>query len=268
MPTYEVAPQIIHDRINRVMAAHHEELHAAKCDVRALMAFAKKAGEDAVKLHGYKCAATIKKVGIKERAQGLPDALILIDGGFWEKATDTQRDALIDHELSHLELDLDKDNKVKKDSLDRPMFTMRLHDWQLGGFAAISERYGEDALEVEQVRIAVETWGQLFWNFRGSEGLGKRKGKSARKPAGKPARKPASPAASVVDHLMDQATKTIEGQPADPAIRKSLEKLCPTKKGESITLSAAGRSVTLTKETRDSLRLGQPGAGESRRAIG
>lgn len=162
---YTCGDEEVQQRIQRIIEKQYPELHSAEVDVRALMAHAGE-GEDAVKLHGYPCYAVVKRVGIKERSQGLGDATIIIDAERYEKLSERRRDALIDHELCHLEVAKDKHGDVKKDEADRPVLKIKLHDWQLGGFAQISQRYGADALEVESVRIASDTWGQLFWNWQ------------------------------------------------------------------------------------------------------
>lgn len=165
MPIYHNADEVVTERITRLIEDHHPHLLEAGVDVRALMAFPKPKEFAAVKLHGYKAAAIVKKVALKERVQGLGDALIIIDAVLWDRLTEKQRNALIDHELMHLQVKTDSSGKVLRDEAGRPKLEMQLHDWQLGGFAEISARYGDDALEIEAVRIASDKYGQLFWNF-------------------------------------------------------------------------------------------------------
>lgn len=170
MPLYENVDNEVTDRITRLIEDHHPHLLEAEVDVRALMATPKEKEGPPVKLHGYPCLATIKKVGLSERVQGLGDALITIDKLQWDAMSDVQRDALIDHELTHLMVKM-KGKTVQRDDAGRPKLEMALHDWQLGGFAEISARYGIDAPEVRAVQVASDSFGQLFWNFDGSGGV-------------------------------------------------------------------------------------------------
>lgn len=235
MSSYQVAETEVQDRIDRIIAEHHKDLKDAKVDVRALMAFAE---GDAVKLHGYPCAAIIKAVGLKERAQGLSDALIIIDAAWWkdEDRTERELDALIDHELTHIELQFDKHKILVRDDLSRPVIKMRLHDWQLGGFAQISARYGASALEVKGVKAISDRYGQLFWNWDRADAPG--------------------PAGAVVKSLLDSAQRAAEtGSSGDENIHRSLAKIVP--KDGSVTLESGGRSVTLTPESGRRIREAQ-----------
>ena len=53
----------------------------------------------------------------------------------------------------------------KTDDAGRPRLKIRLHDWQLGGFAAVAERHGEHAPEVVEARKLAERFGQLLFDF-------------------------------------------------------------------------------------------------------
>ena len=89
----------------------------------------------------------------KHRAQGLPDASIVIDQDAWGDLSDQSRIALIDHELEHLERYLRAKNEPLEDDLGRPKLKVKLHDWQLGGFRSISERHLEHAKSLGRQRV-------------------------------------------------------------------------------------------------------------------
>ena len=65
-------------------------------------------------------------------------------------------DAVLDHELSHLELVTDGYGNVKHDDLERPRLRIALHDWQFGWFDAVARRHGSDATEVQQAKKLFE----------------------------------------------------------------------------------------------------------------
>ena len=80
--------------------------------------------------------------------------------------TEPQKDALVDHELTHLVLVIDPKTKTPKlDHSGRPKLAMRLHDWELGGFADTAQHYGKDALEVISMRRFSDKYGQLCFDF-------------------------------------------------------------------------------------------------------
>lgn len=185
--TYEKAPQEIVKLVRSVMQEHHAAL--AYCEVRVDVLMAD-GGEDkngikkpVLKLHGYPCAATVKIVSLKQRALGQGDALITIDQATWDGLDATERKGVIDHELLHLEVaaegggvvQVDPDTGAivgapKYDDHERPRLKTKLHDWQLGGFRQIAQRYGEKALEVQCVRQCQDsTTGQYFWDFTPQE---------------------------------------------------------------------------------------------------
>lgn len=106
----------------------------------------------AVKHGGYAAAATVRIIGLKDRAKGMADAEILIDGDNWDDLNKSRREALIDHELEHLTL------VGKRDDLSRPRLKMRMHDHQFGWFDIVAKRHGENSYEVTQ-----------FQNFKASQ---------------------------------------------------------------------------------------------------
>lgn len=92
----------------------------------------------------------------------------MIDGYEWNKASDRQRLALIDHELEHLALIENKPTKkepnltgFKRDDLGRPKLKTRPHDWELAGFQTIALRHGENSHEARQFAAFRDEFGQL-----------------------------------------------------------------------------------------------------------
>ena len=83
MPTfYEMCETDVLNRVSRVMERHHPELTKEKVVIDAV--FAVNPDGQAVMLHGYPCAATIKNVAYKQRVLGRGDAELTIDRGIWE----------------------------------------------------------------------------------------------------------------------------------------------------------------------------------------
>lgn len=171
MKYFEKAPKAITDRIRMVLKDHQDELHAAKVKVGAMLVRADPLGDDNEAIfqclthQGMPAAATISVLGARDRARGGPDAEILIDDFVWNHLDDQQQTALIDHELQHLELALDKHGEVKRDAQDRPKMSTRPHDFQVGGFHAVIKRHGEAALEAMGLTKVLQDTYQLLFAF-------------------------------------------------------------------------------------------------------
>jgi hypothetical protein len=135
-----------------LMTLLHNRLVAYGVRVGMEFAVNEKGDSSAVKLHGYPCAAIIRITGLKERRWGAPDAIVTVDQGRWDRATDKERAALLDHELTHLAIDFDKDKNGQFDAAARPKLKMRLHDFQVGWFAEVAARHGDASYEVRQAR--------------------------------------------------------------------------------------------------------------------
>ena len=109
MPIFKPAAGELTDFVENVLADYHKHLVDADVIVDVLEARPKTNDEgdpieESLKLHGYPCLATIKVRPPKERAEGRGDALLTIDAFRWPELDTKEKTALIDHELTHLEL--------------------------------------------------------------------------------------------------------------------------------------------------------------------
>jgi hypothetical protein len=225
---YEKCDDEVEDLIQKVLGNWHKDRLFLKrldeIDIGAIFYLAKTDAEGKVigpplKLHGYACAATIKVNSLKHRAQGLADATICIDGESWKTSSNERRISLIDHELEHLERVV-KNDAPADDDLGRPLLRVKLHDWQLGGFRVIAERHREAAWEVEMAQDFATEYGQLLFPF-----------------AAKAADKLVAAAAADPGHMhpgVAAAVKDLAGKP-----------------GESLTIEAGGKSITIDDSNRD-----------------
>ena len=179
MPSYELVkdPDTI-ALFDGVMKAHHPDLDDAGVRVGLEWCWANEAKPSKGKgkrpklrsafplnLHGKPAAAIASIYGYRQRVKGLPDCLVTIDGAFWKTLDGDGKVALADHELMHFDLVRDGKGFVTLDKLDRPRLTMRPHDWDLGGFDLIIQRYGLkslDALTVIEAARECPGFKQLF----------------------------------------------------------------------------------------------------------
>lgn len=150
MPTYEVADEDLVETVGRVMRANHKDLADAGVTVDVLLAHgseSKSGGRGpAVKVHGRVCAAKVRITALDERVAGRKDAELVLDGDRWENWSHRTQEAVIDHELTHLWMDLSKG----EDDAGRPRLKLLLHDHDYGWFDAVVKRYGAASIEVQQ----------------------------------------------------------------------------------------------------------------------
>lgn len=147
----------------RIMRAYQPEL--IEYDVRITYLFASSSTDrPAVSVGGYPCYAKVKIVPLVQRADGRADAEIVIDKLAWESADDVQREAMLAHELWHLDLHR-KDGTPQFDDAGRPKLKMRKHDVQHGWFHAIADRYGDSSVEVLQAKQFADKHGQLYFGW-------------------------------------------------------------------------------------------------------
>lgn len=160
MPTtYSEAPTEAVSLLAKMLKAHHHDLVECKAQIGVL--FASNDKGPAVKSNGYPRAAQVKVVSLKDRVRKKIDAEVIVDALVWERLTDDQRAALMDHELEHLrrvewsakryKKMLAEDGDVlrwKLDSLGRPKLKTVPADIDVGdAFASIIQRHGKAACE-------------------------------------------------------------------------------------------------------------------------
>ncbi len=160
MSIYEKAKPEVLQVVANVMEKYHRSLDEAGVKVNVLMASPNEDKDGmptgpAITVGGYPAAATIRVLGIKDRVSHGFDAEMVVDADVWGGNTRKQNVALIDHELTHLELSLDDKGQVKTDDANRPKLRIRKHDRQFGWFDAVANRHGEDSPEVMQCRRMV-----------------------------------------------------------------------------------------------------------------
>lgn len=163
--TKDKAPDGAINMVTAMMFEHHKDLHNAGVTVEVL--FASKLNKDEepeppMMVRGHQALAKISITSDDDRLLGIADAKLVIDAVYgWDRQTEARRQAIIDHELTHLELVRDKDDQIKVDDHGRPKLKIRHHDWELTGFAEVCERHGEAAIEAREMTRWAEQWGQF-----------------------------------------------------------------------------------------------------------
>ncbi len=170
MPIYKKDPPDVGEVVNRMVEKYHGGLFDAdvKIDILGAWAATDMNGDTeavALKLHGYPAQATIAVVSYKNRVLGGGDALLTVDVENWEELSADERDALIDHELEHLQLKTDKDGLLMRDDLERPKIQIRRHDHSFGWFDSVARRHGAASIEIKQLREFNDQHEQLWLPF-------------------------------------------------------------------------------------------------------
>jgi hypothetical protein len=116
---------------------------------------------------GYPAQAVCRLTPIRDRALGIADAVVVIDRANWLTLSQRQKEALLDHELTHLERVVDEETgKPKFDAVGRPKLAIRRHDRQLGWFDEVARRHGDASPEMRQAKQLVANTGQLYFDFQ------------------------------------------------------------------------------------------------------
>jgi hypothetical protein len=157
------------DDVLRIIEAIRSQYHSPDLDgviIGARFVYDTEASEPVLKHGGYPAQAVCRITPVADRAMGMPDALITIDRSNWISLTPAQRNALIDHEITHLERAVEKETGLPKfDAVDRPKLKMRRHDHQLGWFDRVADRHGKASAEVRQATALMQESGQIYWDF-------------------------------------------------------------------------------------------------------
>lgn len=162
MTTYQLAGPEAWGIMLEVMKQYHGQLHEAGVRVDVLFAHAPTDSNGdttspALKYHGHGCAAEVRIISLRDRVAGRGDAEITLNGDQYDLWTGCQLRAILDHELTHLELRVDDRGAVKRDDADRPKLRLREHDQEFGWFDSVARRHGEDSTEVRQATRLVDS---------------------------------------------------------------------------------------------------------------
>ena len=165
MTTYTPASKGMQERAGDIIRRYYPILQLVDIKIDILMAATDEEDGEPVKLNGYPCQAVVRILGPKERAKGQGDAEIVIDEANWNDLTTAEQDALLDHEIYHLEVVIGQNHKPKVDPYGRPKLKMRLHDRQFGWFDEIASRHGTASVEVKQATAFKLSASQLYFQF-------------------------------------------------------------------------------------------------------
>lgn len=156
--------------IGRIIDEAHQDLK--ECGALIAVLFVESSTGPAIISGGYPVRAKVKLTTAKDRAlvsgRDRYDVLLMIDWRVWEDCEPSEREALIDHELSHVVVVRD-DGRIESHDDGRPKLRLRPGDWNIGdGFAAVVRRRGSAAPEYQNlitVVRAMDEHGQYLFEF-------------------------------------------------------------------------------------------------------
>lgn len=169
---YERATGALLHTVAEVMRRYHSRLLeptiAQSVTVETFLVFGPRNKDNdqtapAIQVRGKEAYACIRITKLEERVAGRRDAVMWIDGDRWQAWPEATLTAIIDHELTHLELAEDpKTGEIQLDDAGRVKLKMRQHDFEVGWFDEIAERHAEASIEVMQAAI-LTTGPQMYF---------------------------------------------------------------------------------------------------------
>jgi hypothetical protein len=135
--------------MDELIGRHHEDIIHAR--IALAWNHTWKADTDGIKVLGK-----MRKASDLDRELAPFDFVVMLNKDFWTSAVvkDDQRRALLDHELCHGSIKLDKDGDPVEDSRGRKVYRLRKHD--IEEFSAIVERHGTYKRDLERFYAALK----------------------------------------------------------------------------------------------------------------
>lgn len=172
MPTYKLCDEVDGSVANLIdtlilFVSEHTPLQTHGVRINLLFAYADldtrgNPTGPAVMAQGYPAHALVRLTSYKDRVKGLGDCEMIIDHAFWEEQPVEVRKALLDHELTHIQVVFDEYDRPQKDKAGRPKLKLRKHDFQVGWFDSVAKRNGVFSIESQQATTFFVQRGQLY----------------------------------------------------------------------------------------------------------
>ena len=169
MSTYQKCPESVRKMATEILAQFdtHKPLLEQGVTIDFIFAYGEKDDlgnikTNAIMHHGHPAGGLCRKISLKDRAKGMADAEIMLDGDNWKELIESEQRGLLDHELHHIAIKIDK-RGVVRDDLGRPVLQLRRHDCEFGWFKIIAQRHGDASPERLQARQIMGEYGQYFW---------------------------------------------------------------------------------------------------------
>lgn len=166
MPTFEDPSNHMEEAFEAVrnLDCHRERLAPVKIVV--LSAHASRDDDDeprgeALARNGRPILGTIRISSLEDRAEGMADARVLLNGDRWGQLSAAMQRSVIDTCLTQLEV-RQKDGAPLLDDLGRPKLQQRKWDFELAGFHDVAARNGAHSVEVHNFQVLFDEHGQTY----------------------------------------------------------------------------------------------------------
>lgn len=163
MPKYfKECDESVRAQLDGLIAQYRRDLIAADASIALLFAYGDE-GKPALKHRGQVVLGSCKINSLQDRIEGKSDATIVLDGDRYPQMSTRRQLALLHHELSHIaRWDVDEHGT---DDLDRPALKSQYADFEFDGFHEVIRLYGDDSIEVANLRSVAEEHRQLGLPF-------------------------------------------------------------------------------------------------------
>lgn len=173
--TFDNATPELESTVASVMRRYHSRLLEPQIErsvrVETLLVYGprNKDGDQtgpAIKVHGCSAYACIRITTLEERVAGRSDAVMWIDGDGRKTWPPQTLEAIIDHELTHLELcECPKSGEIQFDDAGCVKLKLRPHDFQVGWFDEVAERHPNSSIETKQACALANSRQMYFPGF-------------------------------------------------------------------------------------------------------
>jgi hypothetical protein len=166
MPTFEDPSNVMEEAFKDVrnLECHRDRLSAVKIAVFSAHASRDEDDEprgEALARRGRPILGMIRISSLEDRAEGMADVRVILNGDRWGQLSGPMQRAVIDTCLTQVEV-RQKDGAPMVDDLGRPKLQQRPWDFELCGFHDVAVRHGSHSLEVHNFRVLFDEYGQTY----------------------------------------------------------------------------------------------------------
>jgi hypothetical protein len=166
MPTFEDPSNNMEEAFGNVrdLDCHRERLGAVKIAVFSAHASRDEDDEprgEALARRGRPILGMIRISSLEDRAEGMADVRVILNGDRWGQLSGPMQRAVIDTCLTQIEV-RQKDGAPMVDDLGRPKLQQRPWDFELYGFHEVAVRHGSHSVEVHNFRVLFDEHGQTY----------------------------------------------------------------------------------------------------------
>jgi len=166
MPTFEDPSNKMEEAFEDVRAldCHRERLQDVT--IAVLSAHASRDEDDeprgeALSCRGRPILGKIRISSTEDRAEGMADVRVLLNGDRWGQLSGPMQRAVVDECLTMIEV-RQKDGAPIRDDLGRPKLQQRPFDFEHYGYHDVAARHGASSVEVHNFRVLFDEHGQTY----------------------------------------------------------------------------------------------------------